>query len=464
MLKGLLYGAQIQPKESFFNRLVSMDNEDQALLQSFAAELVKTLKIEEAAKFASVVLLKRYEKIKKLENVYQSEQNTLSFAYHFVKAVLDKIGYPIKVEKIFEMIDIMGTEAKVYEVKATLDNTIMGKKLKDKLNVDIPKLVLLILFPLYQAFLKQTPNAGDAKAIFRKTFFEHFFRVIALASSNEERFSTQQKIVLIDTLSPDQVFVILTNMLDKCKLEKAMEVSEKSISHAQSVFEKMQLKARIKHEIGPLKSRISALTDILLKLENPRYREVVATLNSCLKTLVQELYKEGVSNQELVSAKLEKCHLELSTIVASIINEPIDDLTPLHRLVMRSFSEAPAVELEKQQLQRELACLLREGGSLECMTSNYDKGFVRTVLMMRKDPLSVVQLAQFYGNSAILSQAMEVVQTEKEKPLELPDVADRSIGWQRGIKRDLSKRTPPPTPEVSPRVTVEGEGNKRKKV
>ncbi len=176
-------------------------------------------------------------------------------------------------------------------------------------------------------------------------------------------------------------------------------------------------------ELTPIQSRIVAVTEILSIVEKMfeenspvmrSYRDAAANLRTlfeeCAVPLVHNVVNTNKADKEEIILNLE---IQITKIVAPIMLEVIDEQTLLHRL-LTSTNE------NKQALQEQLECVLREGADLKATTTKYErkgtglKGLMTKFLPGKNAPLDAEGLAELYGNSEVLSLAQEKVEAERQ--------------------------------------------------
>ncbi len=588
MLNFLGLSASSRQEASSGEKFDHLDESTQKKLFDYVAkQVVKTLGIEEAAKYVSFFLQKRYETVKPKE-VFE---NINSFVVVFAKAVLEAVDYPngTNKEEIYKLL-----QEYTEEKHRDLDATDLGQKIVRMFN-NIPNPVITLFLPAYHSFLKNSKDLDKDKKIFREVFFDRFFNAPMLDAPEEPALTLDFKMGLLTNAKSLDPFKKMTIMLDEAnKAFTQIQMNPQSVNTAKAIYEShfqfFQFIAKLNQVSGIFRILSETLnleiqsdwgyiySDVATKLEQLGQKlegnapnktpealkgllmEGRETLEDTLKTVVkdpvdgfsrlprleeesrelqqriyqlktmlsnfEQLFKPAspaktfyrsafadchhlfqtfittlvhsiadVDNNQLWQ-EIEACQIKVSQIVARFINEPIEGLTPLHRLVMTS-------QVDQQDFQRQLEFLLRQGAEVKTTTTNYERKtsgrlatLFRSVLPASQPPLNAEQLADLFGNGAVLKQAEASIKAQENEDAQtsaniLKDLASEvksrtsstasqgsfpptdtsetspaasdtieesapelappqiALSWQKGNKRERRQRTPETTPRNS---------------
>ncbi len=575
-----------QQETSSSEKLDHLDEPTQKqLFDLVAKQVVKTLGIDEAAKYVSFFLQKKYETVKPKE-VFE---NVNSFVVVFANAVLEAADYPNGTNRgeIFSLLKEY-TQAK----SQALDTTALAERIVRLFN-NIPNPVITMLLPAYHSFIKNSTAPDKDKRVFRDVFFDRFFSAPMQNSPNEpdvQNLSVDYKIALLTNAKALDPFKKVTDMLDVANTRfTQIEMNKESVNTGKTIFENY-------HQFFKLRARVTQLSGFFRKLADTFNLDIESTwgtvylnvatqleelgkkltdnapnktsealkvyvtegqkiLDDALKAVVKDpldnfscfsqleeemsefqqrvfqlktilsnfkaLYPSGspagifyhtaltdCSNlfqelaitlvynvvnvsKEQIWEEIEACQIKVSQVVARFINEPIDGVTPLHRLVMSSYAV-------QQDLQRQLEFLLQQGALTSTTTTYYERKKGLLSYLSSKQPMNVEQLAKLYGNDVVLAQALASIEAKENEtarkntgvleaialatstgsrpssttsigshPPSTTSIRSRTpsatmavipepelplspqLSWQRSNKRDRTQRTPEATPRHS---------------
>ncbi len=224
-------------------------------------------------------------------------------------------------------------------------------------------------------------------------------------------------------------------------------------------------------EMAPLLRRVTELSAIFTMIaqaavkESPAhqfYANGVVVLHKHLEdSMAILIYNVAILDKAQRDEMLKGYHAQLSRLLTPYIDNKIDDLTPLHRMVMQTFQDNEAQRTLKAHIER----LLLEGFDLKATTTNYKNG--PFTFLTKKSPIDVAQLAELYGNAALLEQAKQSAEIRKARA-DLDAVFNASDSGEglfsiasRAAEAAVAIDTTIPGTELPLQNSGEGRGTKR---
>lgn len=298
----------------------------------------------------------------------------------------------------------------------------------------------------------------------------------------------------------DETYKNLGNVLDGLKAETVANVEQ-----ADSIIERTTKDVRVNLApiterpvsdfslyttfeglLGPSRERVKDLQELFESLETligricPGSSFSVLLENFTVKS-IRELWQ---FDSEKISEKIDNFRKTISTFIAPLINQPLENLTPLQHVVM--MRECPPEKLKKS-----IATLLREGANTEVTTTQYEtkgSGFFSKLLPShKKAPLNVIDLSKLYGTFETFCEAKSIIESEDSDRIEQawayvkerkngPSVSSGLDEGESAIateelpprapslrwKRSKPEATPPTSPGASPATTPRSEHDDKK--
>lgn len=218
--------------------------------------------------------------------------------------------------------------------------------------------------------------------------------------------------------------------------------------------------------LTPVRERINEVAQILsqaaalFNVDSPAsiaYSNGAAELRALFEEMSKTMLEKVVSWSDAVKEEtLLHYETKVTAISRPLMSELVDEQTVLHRMLAYQPTD-------KQQYQKELECLLREGADPEATTTKYEKkggslkGFFGN-LLSGKPPITALKLAELHGNSAILAAAIKNVedartQQDNAKTEKLDAFLSQSIeNSRRNSEASARSEEEVPPPPVLPSI------------